>query len=89
MEASLNNVKFNERDRERMRERRSEVFWDNNGQRKTFAVMVLGVVLTLKKIFISNYNTKFHTKSYFIILYIFNFLFVIYLIIQFINKISE
>lgn len=42
MEASLNNVKFNERDRERMRERRSEVFWDNNGQRKTFAVMVLG-----------------------------------------------
>ena len=42
-----------------------------------------------KKIFFSNHNTKLHTKSYFIILYVFNFLFVIYLIVQFINKISE
>ena len=40
-----------------------------------------------KKMLFSNHNTKFHTKIYFLILYVFNFLCIIYLIVHFINKI--
>jgi len=48
-----------------------------------------GVVSSQKMLF-SNHNTKLHTKNYFVILYVFIFLlFIIYLIVHFINKIIK
>ena len=48
-----------------------------------------GIVSALKKCYSPTTTLKLHNKSYLIILYIFNFLFVIYLILHFINKRSK